>query len=46
MTIKQVHFALREWNEDLKIRIKLAGGEIEEDNDREMTLQDLVSLGM
>ncbi len=47
MTLKQIHYALRELNEDLKIRIRLAGGEVEDDsNDRELTLQDLMGLGM
>lgn len=44
MTLKQVHYALREWDEDAKFRIRLAGGEIPEDDLKELTVQDLPGL--
>jgi hypothetical protein len=45
MTLRQFYYALEEINEDAKFQIRLAGGEVE-DEDREATLQDLFALGL
>src|SRR5690348_1194137 len=45
MTRKQAYNALDEVNERMKFDIRLAGGKVEDDEDQEMTLQDILGLG-
>jgi len=44
MTLMQMYSALDEFGEDIKFRVRLAGGEVP-DEDKVATLQDLLALG-